>query len=89
MENMYTHKTPALYGSHSPLQLSRVHIPVSPCLGPLPAFCKYLYLDQNILSKYKTTTNHGVIFWGPGHPKRRILGVDTVTHRSNKLAASG
>lgn len=72
-------------GSHSPLQLSLVHIP-----APSLASCKYLYLDQNILSKYKTTTtNPGVIVWGPSHPKGRILGVGTVTHRFNELAASG
>lgn len=89
MENMHRHKPPALCGNHSPLPLSLVHRPIPPCPGPLPASCKYLYLDQNILSKYKTTTtkNHGVIVWGPGHPKRRILVVDTVTHRINELAA--
>lgn len=91
MENMHIHKPPALYGSHiSPLPLSLVHMPAPPCLDPLPAFCKYLYLDQNILSKYKTTTtNHGVIVWGPGHSKRRILSVGILTHRINELTAAG
>lgn len=93
MENMHIHKPPALNGSHiSPLLLSLVHMPAPPCLGPLPAFCKYLYLDQNILSKYKTTTTttkHGIIVWGPGHPKRRILSVGTLTHRINELTAAG
>lgn len=56
MENMHRHNPPALCGNQSPLPLSLVHRPVPPCPGPLSASCKYLYLDQNILSKYKTTT---------------------------------
>lgn len=77
-------QNPAICGSHSPLQLSLVHIP-----APSLASCKYLYLDQNILFKYKTTTtNPGVIVWGPSHPKGRILGVGMVTNRFNELVSS-
>lgn len=39
-----------------------------------PTSCKYLYLNQNILAKYKVirSNSHGVIVQGKGNPKERL-----------------
>jgi hypothetical protein len=65
------HKKPTLYESCSPLNSALyIYLTLSGLVHFLPAFCKYLYLDQNILTKYKRTTrSHGVI----------VLAMDKVT----------
>ena len=52
-----------------------IYLPHSGLIPFFPTFCKYLYLNQNILAKYKTTENVMVSESGLGASPRKDFGV--------------
>lgn len=50
-----------------------IFLPLSGLVPFLPTLCKYLYLNQNILAKYKTNKNsHDEIVWLRGNSREGL-----------------
>lgn len=67
-----------------------IYLPLSGLVLFFPSFCKYLYLNQNILAKYKTNKkNHDVIVSVKGNSKGMLWGVNMEIQGITELADSG
>ena len=66
-----------------------IYLPLSGLVPFFPTFCKYLYLNQNILANYKNNNNnktHDVIVRAA--PRQGIGGMNTETQGITELADS-